>query len=68
MLLTLFLTLNRLEAAKKAPEKMDQKQGMFERSEFALFPIFSGAFLGTPKGQPAAVAFLCLLSLAKQRK
>jgi hypothetical protein len=48
--------------------KWKKKWALFERSEFRPLPIFCNAQTGTPKGQDHAVAFLCLLSLAKQRK
>ena len=60
--------LPRLEAAVKMAQETDQKRGLSERSEFAPFPVSCAIFTGTPKGRPSAVAFLCLLTLAKQRK
>ena len=39
-----------------------------ERSEFQSFPIFWPAQMGTRRAVTVAVAFLCFLSLAKQRK
>jgi hypothetical protein len=49
-------------------EKWKKKGNLSERSEFVSLPIFCFAAPGTPKGLDPAVAFLCLLSLAKQRK
>ena len=60
--------LPHLEAAVKMAQETDKKRGLSERSEFAPFPVSCVIFVGTPKGRPSAVAFLCLLSLAKQRK
>ncbi len=40
---------------------------MFERSEFARFP-FLVSHQREPEGQYFAVAFFCLLFLAKQKK
>jgi hypothetical protein len=48
--------------------KWKKKWVLSERSEFRPLPIFCPAQTGTPKGSGAVVAFLCLLSLAKQRK
>jgi hypothetical protein len=45
-----------------------KKGKMSERSELFSLPDLSAAPTGTPKGLRIAVAFLCLLSLAKQRK
>ena len=45
-----------------------KKGNLSERSEFVSLPDLSAAPTGTPKGRRIAVAFLCLLSLAKQRK
>ena len=51
-----------------AIRKMEKKRALSERSEFRPFPIFCIEQSGTPKGQRLAVAFFCLLFLAKQEK
>src|SRR5450830_56871 len=46
-----------------------EKEGrLSERSELCVPPDCSDTAPGTPKGRCIAVAFLCLLSLARQRK
>jgi hypothetical protein len=62
----------RCELPKKRVTKRKKKRNLFElraqRGRVISLPALPLAFSGTPKGQFAAVAFLCLLSLAKQRK
>jgi hypothetical protein len=66
-----FLKLRR-ELPKKRAAKWKKKRNLSElratRGRVISLPALPFAFSGTPKGQFAAVAFLCLLSLAKQRK
>ncbi len=45
-----------------------KKGNLSERSEFISLPDLSTAPTGTPKGRRIAVAFFCLLFLAKQEK
>jgi hypothetical protein len=58
----------RLEPAGDAMQKMEKEGRLSERSEFSVLPIFCIASPGSPKDLDPAVAFLCLLSLARQRK
>jgi hypothetical protein len=62
----------RCELPKKRAAKRKKKRNLSElratRGRVISLPALPLAFSGTPKGQFAAVAFLCLLSLAKQRK
>jgi len=45
-----------------------EAQLVWAAGEFVALPALPFILSGTPKGQLAAAAFLCLLSLAKQRK
>jgi hypothetical protein len=62
----------RCELPKKRVAKRKKKRNLSElraqRGRVISLPALPLAFSGTPQGQFAAVAFLCLLSLAKQRK
>jgi hypothetical protein len=62
----------RCELPNKRAAKRIKKRNLSElraqRGRVISLPALPIAFSGTPKGQFAAVAFLCLLSLAKQRK
>jgi len=72
LLLTLLLFLIfRIETLPNEPTGIRiKREDVFERSEFVFPPECQLAHLGTRPtgGQWLCVAFLCLLSLAKQRK
>jgi hypothetical protein len=51
----------------RAARRKKKRKCLSRRRVFAL-PALPLEISGTPQGQLAAVAFLCLLSLAKQRK
>jgi hypothetical protein len=53
---------------KKRMAKRIKKRNMSERSEFVSLPALPSVFSGTPRGSDCAVAFFCLLFLAKQEK
>ena len=68
LLLPLTLTCSAWDAAVCAAQKMDQKRNMSERSELVSFPDFLCRTNGKPKASVLAVAFFCLLFLARQEK
>jgi hypothetical protein len=59
-----------LDAAEKMNGKVEKEARMSEpEGRVAALPTLPLIFLGTPEGSSGlAVAFLCLLSLARQRK
>jgi hypothetical protein len=58
----------RCELPKQSGRKRKQKRKCLSRRRVFALPASCRIGSGTPKGQRAAVAFLCLLSLAKERK
>jgi hypothetical protein len=69
LLLQLPLAVPLLTLPKERVAKRIKKRNLSEPAgEFVSLPALSPVLLGTPQGQRLAVAFLCLLSLAKQRK
>ena len=60
--------VNPLYAAEKMLGKADKEAQLSEPQASSALPDFPSIFSGTPQGLRTRVAFLCLLSLAKQRK
>src|SRR6476661_3451496 len=56
-----------LASPKGRGQKWIKKRNLSERSELFRFPFLSSPFWA-PEGRRLGVAFLCFLSLAKQRK